>query len=79
MVDTRNTDNAWFETFSLNYHDEDGSLFHRLKPQALDAGLRYEWAHGTSALPVREAHLRYLGTVITLFHCTLLMFISDRS
>ena len=25
--DPRNTDNAWFETTAINYHDSDGSSF----------------------------------------------------
>jgi len=34
--DPRNTDNAWMETVALNFHDESGSVFSKVRGMALN-------------------------------------------
>ena len=36
--DPRNTDNAWMETFAMNFHDDDGSTLARFKLQSGEHG-----------------------------------------
>ena len=63
MEDARNTDNAWFETRVLHFHDAKDLVFNTLEMVPSDPNLKFVWFEVKSDLPVRSAHRRYIDMV----------------
>ena len=78
MEDTRNTDNAWFETLATNYHDDKGTVLHRITPEARDPTLQFVWMEATAELPVRNTHHSFVKEVcLSQNHERVVTFIQD--
>ena len=63
MDDSRNTDNAWFETLATHYHDYQGAAFQLLTPESPNNDVRYVWASTEDRLNIRSIHKELIDKV----------------
>ncbi|XP_033100595.1 transient receptor potential cation channel subfamily M member-like 2 isoform X2 [Anneissia japonica] len=61
--DPRNTDNAWIETYAMNFHDESGSAFGQLKLEAGGDARSMRWQRVSSRIPLFASHTAVLRRV----------------
>ena len=61
--DSRNTDNAWFETVATHYHDHLHKAFHKILFKTADSSLQFVWREVTPELPLRQSHLDFVKQV----------------
>ncbi|KAJ0000840.1 hypothetical protein NQD34_005860 [Periophthalmus magnuspinnatus] len=61
--DPRNTDNAWMETVSVNFHDESGDSVSELPLQAGDDAGQVQWVDVDSSFPLYASHSSFLERV----------------
>ncbi|XP_064391626.1 ADP-ribose pyrophosphatase, mitochondrial-like [Halichondria panicea] len=62
--DIRNTDNSWMETVAMNFHDETGSTFNKIKLKAGDDAGDVCWMEASSKLNLYASHLDFIETVV---------------
>ncbi|XP_033100603.1 transient receptor potential cation channel subfamily M member-like 2 [Anneissia japonica] len=61
--DPRNTDNAWMETYAMNFHDESGSAFGQFQLEAGDDAQSVRWQRVSSRIPLFASHTAMLRKV----------------
>ncbi|KAM4634652.1 ADP-ribose pyrophosphatase, mitochondrial [Polymixia lowei] len=61
--DPRNTDNAWMETITVNFHDETGNSVSELPLQAGDDAGQVQWVDVDSSFPLYASHSLFLEMV----------------
>ncbi|KAI6656860.1 Translation factor GUF1, mitochondrial [Oopsacas minuta] len=61
--DPRNTDNAWMETVAVNFHDDTGEAFNRVKLQAGDDAGAVTWIEINKQLQLYASHVEFIRTV----------------
>ena len=64
--DPRNTDNAWIETTAVNFHDETGEAFGKVKLCAGDDAGAVAWKELQSSLQLYANHINFIRKVIEL-------------
>jgi len=64
--DPRNTDNAWMETVAVNFHDETGEAFGKVKLCAGDDAGAVAWKELTSSLALYASHTTLTAKVVEL-------------
>ena len=61
--DPRNTDNSWMETVAVNFHDETGEAFSRVKLQAGDDAGAVTWIEINRSLQLYASHAEFIRSV----------------
>lgn len=61
--DPRNTDNAWMETVAVNFHDDTGEAFNRVKLQAGDDAGAVTWMEINKHLQLYASHAEFIRSV----------------
>ncbi|XP_033100606.1 transient receptor potential cation channel subfamily M member-like 2 [Anneissia japonica] len=61
--DPRNTDNAWIETYALNFHIESDSAIREFKLEAGDDAQSVRWQRVSSKIPLFASHTAILRKV----------------
>ena len=61
--DPRNTDNAWMETVAVNFHDDTGDAFSRVKLQAGDDAGAVTWIEINQQMQLYASHAEFIRTV----------------
>uniref|UniRef100_A0A915KLA4 ADP-ribose pyrophosphatase n=1 Tax=Romanomermis culicivorax TaxID=13658 RepID=A0A915KLA4_ROMCU len=61
--DPRNTDNAWIETFAVNFHDETGETLKNIKLEAGDDAGQVKWMNVDSSVNLYASHKSILEKV----------------
>ena len=61
--DPRNTDNSWMETVAVNFHDEAGEAFSRVKLQAGDDAGAVSWIEINKSLLLYASHAEFIRSV----------------
>ena len=61
--DPRNTDNAWMETVAVNFHDDIGEVFNRIKLQAGDDAGAVSWIEINKHIQLYASHSEFIRTV----------------
>ncbi|XP_028404438.1 transient receptor potential cation channel subfamily M member 2-like isoform X2 [Dendronephthya gigantea] len=64
--DPRNTDVAWIETTAMNYHDDSGEVFNKIKLQAGDDATAVRWQRVSGNIPLYANHVAMLENVARL-------------
>ena len=64
--DPRNTDNAWIETVAVNFHDESGEAFDKIKLCAGDDAGDVAWKELNVSLPLYASHTALTKMVVDL-------------
>jgi len=64
--DPRNTDNAWMETVAVNFHDESGEGFGRIKLCAGDDAGDVAWKELNSSLVLYASHAVFTKKIVEL-------------
>ena len=66
MDDPRNTDNAWIETVAVNFHDDTGEVFGKIKLCAGDDAGDVAWKELNSSLSLYASHIMFTKKVVEL-------------
>ena len=64
--DPRNTDNAWMETVAVNFHDDSGEVFGKIKLCAGDDAGDVGWKELNSSLALYASHIMFTKKVVEL-------------
>lgn len=64
--DPRNTDNAWMETVAVNFHDDTGEVFGKIKLCAGDDAGDVGWKELNSSLALYASHTMFTKKVVEL-------------
>ena len=64
--DPRNTDNAWMETVAVNFHDEDGNAFNKIKLKAGDDAKDVRWTVADRCLNLYASHTNFIADACRL-------------
>lgn len=66
VEDPRNTDNAWIETIAVNYHDDSGEAFGKMKLSAGDDARAVAWTEVHKDMDIYPSHAYLLHEVAKL-------------
>ncbi|XP_065336342.1 ADP-ribose pyrophosphatase, mitochondrial [Cloeon dipterum] len=64
--DPRNTDNSWMETYAMNFHDHDGSVFEKIQLQFGDDAVGVKWRDLTKDLKLYASHSEFIDILLDL-------------
>lgn len=66
MDDPRNTDNAWMETVAVNFHDDSGDVFGKIRLCAGDDAGDVTWKELDSSVVLYASHTMFINKVVEL-------------